>query len=174
MRLFIAIDLPEEIKDQLEGICRGIPQARWVQREQLHLTLQFVGETDFQLQDIKDALQGVVQEAFPLRIAGVGQFLKRSVPNILWVGVAKQEALQKLHRQVVRSLDAIGLLTERRKFKAHITIARMKAANPKHLQDYLNEYANFQTRPFTVSHLYSSKLRPQGSLHRIEETYDLL
>ena len=86
-RLFVAIDTPENIRAQLEALLSGVPGARWVTSDQLHLTLRFVGEVDGPtFRDIADALGGVEEEAFELALKGVGHFPPRGKAKILWAG----------------------------------------------------------------------------------------
>jgi 2'-5' RNA ligase len=94
MRLFVAIDLPDTVKDQLDTLPTRIPTARWMKRQQMHLTLFFLGETD-RIPDIKDALASVKAPPFSLSLAGVGRFPQRQKqpPRVLWVGIDAESAL---------------------------------------------------------------------------------
>ena len=93
-RLFIAVDLPDTIKENLESMSFGIPGAKWVRPEQLHLTVRFIGEVDGALfRDIKNILDEVSAAAFSLQLKGVGYFPPRGAPRVLWVGLEKSEPL---------------------------------------------------------------------------------
>ena len=84
MRLFVAIDLPETVKERLAMICCGLPGARWVKPEQLHLTLRFIGEVNGdRFLDIRDNLMEVSSESFPLQLQGVGFFPPHKKPKIV-------------------------------------------------------------------------------------------
>ena len=108
-RLFIAIDLPEEIKEEMSHLCTGLPGARWVPDEQLHLTLRFIGEVDHSLvAELYSRLEEVKHKPFPLHIKGLGVFPNLSKPRVLWVGLKKRTALVELRKKVdsiVRKLD---------------------------------------------------------------------
>ena len=93
-RLFIAIDLPDTIKKNLETMFFGIPGARWVAPDQIHLTVRFIGDVDGALYlDIKNELEEVSISPFDIRLKGVGHFPPRGMPRVLWVGLDKNESL---------------------------------------------------------------------------------
>ncbi len=175
-RLFVALDLPEDIRGELALISSGVPGARWLDDEQLHLTLRFIGEVDGLLyRDIKKALFDVSAEPFELSLKGVGTFPPRGQPTVLWVGLEKSEALLSLHRKIESILRQIGLEPEARKYSPHITLAYLKDAPMSRLGAFLTEYALFQTAPFEVTEfqLYSSTLTSKGAVYQIEESYSL-
>jgi len=90
-RLFIAVDLPDTIKKNLEAMFFGIPGARWVTHDQLHLTVRFIGEVEGTLfHDIKSALEEVSIAPFDLQLKGVGHFPPRGAPRVIWIGLEKK------------------------------------------------------------------------------------
>jgi 2'-5' RNA ligase len=173
-RLFIAIDLPDTIKERLAPLCAGVPGAKWVQRAQLHLTLRFIGEVETaQFQTIKTALQAVEGAPFTIALRGVGQFPPKRAARVLWVGVDAPPALMQLQREIEAALD---FPPEERPFSAHITLARLKTPAPAPVvQRYLAAHAAFQTEAIPVNEfiLYSSVLSPQGAHYRPEAVYRL-
>lgn len=174
MRLFVAIDLPELIKDHLFQLCSGLPGARWVVPEQLHLTLRFIGEVDGGLfRDILELLAEVQAESFSLQLSGVGFFPPRGKPRVVWVGLQKNEPLRKLRSRIESRLVAFGLEPEGRKFSPHISLARLKNTSTVKVGRYLENHSLFSSVPFPVEnfHLYSSVLGRRGAVHRIEATY---
>lgn len=176
MRLFVAIDLPENIRAYLAQMSFGLPGARWVEDEQIHLTLSFIGEVDKLLyQDIKKALFEVQIDPFDLALKGVGHFPPKGQPTVLWVGVEKSEPLLSLYHKVESILRQLGVETDRRKYSPHITLARLKDTPINRLGEFLTQHALFETEPFDVTefHLYSSTLTQRGSIYAIEETYPL-
>ena len=176
VRLFVAIDLPEPVKDRLGGLCAGVPGARWVSREQIHLTLRFIGEVDNGLfSDIADELAGVAVEPFPLRLRGVGHFPPRGQPKVLWAGVEDGAPVARLHNKIEARLQRLGMPPDRRKFSAHVTLARLKNTRIGRVRDYLAQHGLFAAESFPVSgfHLYSSRLGAAGAIHRIEASYAL-
>ena len=176
MRLFVAIDLPETVKDHLSTICCGLPGARWVPPEQMHLTLRFIGEVDGGLlRDICEELAVIQGEIFSLQLEGVGFFPPRGKPRVLWVGLHKVEALLQLRNRIESRLVALGLEAEGKKFSPHITLARLKNTPPAKVGRFLENYGLFCSTPFSVAsfHLYSSLIGRKGAVHRIEATYPL-
>lgn len=177
-RLFVALDLPEDIKDSLEPLGRGLGDVRWVEPDQQHLTLRFLGQLDHGwTREVTDALALVPGIPFDLRLKGIGHFPLRGEPRVLWVGVEKSLELQRLKRRVDRVLDDIGLSADSRKFSPHVTIARIGGPlSPTRLGTYLMRHSLYRSEAFPVSsfHLYSSWLRPEGADHQIEASYELL
>jgi RNA 2',3'-cyclic 3'-phosphodiesterase len=175
-RLFVAIDPPDEEKQQLAALCNGLPGARWVRDRQFHLTLHFFGNVEGPTaRTIAEALHGVRADPFELALAGVGHFPPRGEPRVLWAGVEESEGLLELHRQVQRVLKRAGLPPEERKFQAHITLARLVATPLPRLLAFLREHAELSSEPFAVTEfeLYSSVLASEGALHQREASYPL-
>jgi 2'-5' RNA ligase len=174
-RLFVAIDLPEELRGQVSSLYYGIPKTRWTPPEQLHLTLRFIGEVDGQLfRQIVDQLETVKFDQFSLQFNGLGYFPPRRHPNILWVGVNKNEALTQLQRRLETCLVKLGLEPEHRKFHPHLTIARLAPVTSLgKLADYLALNGAFTLPAFTVRdfRLYSSHLTRQGADHQLEAKF---
>lgn len=177
-RLFIAIDFPEDIRQQLTRLCYGLPGARWVDENALHLTLRFIGEVDGGLfRDIRDSLADIKRPGFRLSLKGVGYFPPRKNPRVLWVGVEKNEALLLLRNKIESTLVRLGLPAEERKFSPHVTLARFRDQAPLgRLTTYMAGNNLFSTMPFQISdfHLYSSFLTPKGAQHTREASYPLL
>ena len=176
-RLFVAIDLPDPVKDRLTEMSRGVPGAKWVGRNQLHLTLRFIGEVEMpKFQEIKSALKGISAQPFSMTLQGVGRFPPKRAPRVLWVGMAAQPALFQLQRDIERALNGIGFTPEARPFEAHITLARLKTPPPPDVVErFLEQHADFKTEAIAVDNfiLYSSVLAPQGPTYRPESVYRL-
>ena len=173
MRLFVSLAIPDVVAQGLLLLQGGIPGARWQRREQLHLTLRFIGETDgAEAQDIDDALAGIAAPGFSLELHGVGSFGGRD-PRQLWVGVRPNEALTHLQRKVETAMQRIGLAPEPRKFTPHVTLARLKASPRARVTEFLAAHALYTSAPFDVNgfELCSSTLTPNGSLYRSERSY---
>ena len=177
-RLFIALDMPPTVDDSLIGLCQGVSGAKWADSAPFHLTLHFIGDADDGLlQDIILALAESEAPAFDRALKGVGYFPPRGTAKILWAGGESTPGLMRLRDQVTAALDAIGVEPARRKFAPHVTLARFKRAAPTaRVTEFLALNALFKSAPFAVAqfHLYSSLLRPEGALHRIEASYSLL
>src|SRR5918999_4019401 len=103
-RLFVALDLPDDVKQSLEHLTRGLGDVRWLGPEQQHLTLRFIGELDNgRMYDIAEALSLVAGVPFELRLKGLGHFPPRGEPRVLWVGVEKSAELAGLKRRIDRA-----------------------------------------------------------------------
>ena len=175
-RLFVAVDLPEQIKDRLAQICCGLPGARWVKPEQLHLTLRFIGDTDSTtFREVQEALHGVSCKPFSLQLDGVGFFPPRGKPRVVWVGISKSEKLVQLRNRVESVLVKTGLEPEGRKFAPHITLARLKNTPSSKVASFLSHNSLFMSEEFPVHDffLYSSVLNSKGAKHFIECGYSL-
>lgn len=177
MRLFVAIALPEDIRDRLAALQSGVPGARWVAPENLHLTLRFIGEVDGrQASDIDAALTAVNTPSFPLTLAGIDSFGAGNKVRSLWARAEPSEPLKRLQAKVEQALQRAGQAAEGRKFKPHVTLARFSGgtANAR-IYDYLSRQALFRAPPFEVSEfvLYSSFLSQSGAIYRAEAEYDL-
>lgn len=175
-RLFVAIDLPGPVKDQLERLCHGVPHARWTRDRQFHLTLRFLGEVEGPVAaSVREALRGVRLERFELAVQGVGHFPPRGAPRVLWAGVAHGPGLLEAHRQVERLVRRSGLPPEERKFAPHVTLARLDRAPLARVLEWLRGHALLRSDPFTVDslRLYRSVPGREGSQHVVEESYPL-
>ena len=178
MRLFVALDLPEDIKRSLEPLARGLGDVRWMGADQQHLTLRFLGEVDNGWErDAAEALTLVPGVPFELRLKGIGHFPLRGEPRVLWVGVEKSPELQGLKRRIDRVLKVAGLAPDPRKYAPHVTLARIRGPlSPVGVGTYLMRHSLYRSAPFAVSsfHLYSSWLRPEGAEYQIEASYELV
>lgn len=176
-RLFVAIDLPTGIKDELGEICSGIAGAKWVRREQMHLTLRFIGEVDDQrFETIKSGLSEVQAVPFTMRLEGVGQFPEKGKPRVLWVGVRAPNSLTQLQQQIENRLRKLGLEAADKGFTAHITLARFRTPPaPESMRSYFARHGDFGTEAIEVESfiLYSSWLRPEGPTYQHEAIYPM-
>ena len=176
-RLFVAIDFPEAVRERLATLAGGVPGARWVPAEQIHLTLRFIGEVDRgRFDDIAEALAGIDARGFPARVKGVGHFPPRGAPRVLWAGIEDGAGPTHLHGKIEAVLARLGVAPDRRKFHPHVTLARLRGAPLGRVRDFLAMHAGFASEPVAVStfHLYSSLLGAGGAIHRIEASYALL
>jgi 2'-5' RNA ligase len=177
-RLFVAIDLPEstaKLLDDLDPRLRGV---RWTVREQLHLTLSFLGDVPPANEStLRERLGEIQFHSFFLPILGTGTFPPKGLPKIVWIGVGKGHPhLFQIHKRVQEAALAAGLEPELRSWHPHITLARCRDISRGVLQPFLRETAEFDAGLIKVEafHLYSSKLLPSGSVHTRELTISSL
>ena len=175
-RLFIAIPTPEAVQDALFDLREDdIPAARWVQREQLHLTLRFLGDTDDeQTEKIQEKLADIQFQPFEIECRGLGQFPPNKPPRVLWAGIKYSDALFQLQGAVEYALLELGYTREKNRFFPHITLARFREI-PRHnaVGKYIHKHATFHTSPFLVDafNLYASELTPKGAQYTKLKTY---
>lgn len=175
IRLFVALALPDAVTDGLILLQGGIPGARWMTREQLHLTLRFIGEVDGRDgQAIDDALASIRSPRFTLELKGVGEFGGKT-PRALWAGVRDEAAVSHLQRKIESAVQRVGIGPEERKFSPHVTLARLKGAPRDRIITFLSSHALYASGPFEVNAfiLYSSVTTPNGSIYRPERSYRL-
>ncbi len=166
MRLFVGITLPGDIRARLQRLKGGLKAARWVDEENLHLSLRFIGEVSGDMEgDIDAALQTVGGTAFPLTLSAPGAFERRGKVHAVWAGVEKSDTLMVLRDKVETALVRIGLEPEHRKFKPHVTVARLKGGAAAEAGLYLETHAGFTAGPFAVEQftLYESHLGHGGA-----------
>jgi RNA 2',3'-cyclic 3'-phosphodiesterase len=184
MRLFVALDISDEIRHRiarfLDGVREFAPDARWVKPESLHVTLKFIGEKSEQdTEKIKGALGMIAAEAIPMIIRGYGFFPGARMPRVFWVGSDGGSKLTSLAATVDEALAQLNIPKEEHAFNAHLTLARggrgsaaphrQKEDTPNRtfqlLQDKLAARAapDFGTMTAREFFLYQSWLSPGGS-----------
>ena len=176
MRLFIALSLPALIRARLAELEHGLPGARWVVPENLHLSLRFIGEVDGrQAHDIDAALAQVRASCFSLGLSGVGRFGQGRKSRALWVGTDPNPDLDRLYLKIEQAVRSAGLPAEGRKFKPHVTLARFKSDPGHRLHEYLARNALFRAEAFEARDfiLYSSFLSHNGAIYSPEAVYPL-
>jgi len=175
IRLFTAIGLPADLVTRLSLMQGGVPGARWSPPENLHLTLRFIGEVDEVVaNDIDDMLTGLRAAPFDLALMGCGSFGSKD-PHSLWIGIAPCPPLMHLAARIESLLQRMGLAAEMRKYKPHVTLARLKDAPAPRVQAFLADHALFTCGPFGVNSfgLYSSHQSSHGSQYVLERSYAL-
>ncbi len=180
-RLFIAIELPEPVKNALAGLRAEIPDATWVKPHAYHLTLRFLGDDIDQagLSRIQTALSAVRAEPFEFWLDGVGRFpiSPKTWARVLWAGVQAPPALGQLQQMVERAAAASGWPPVRQTFHAHITLARLRSARGgAQIAAFLEDNRNFRAGPVAAEafHLIASTLSPQGPTYAIQSSYRLV
>lgn len=189
MRCFVAVDLPENVKSRVHHAFEplrqlGLIRGRFVDRDNLHLTLRFLGELgEEEITSVQKVLENVNHSKFDAEISDIGAFPSESYIKVLWVGVnAKQDKLKELHSSVENNLDKLGIgkseKTERG-FSNHITVARIntivKSKSNKNL--FIEKLKNLKVprEKFEVDKisLIKSELTKQGPIYRTLKEFKL-
>ena len=176
IRLFVALELPEEHRLRLRALQGGLPNVRWTPLDNLHVTMRFIGEVDEHVAaDLDRELASIEADAFEARLRGVGHFDSRRMARTLWAGMDLTPPLAALQARVEKAAVRTGLAPERRKFHPHVTLARLKAFPLDRLASYMSDFAGFAAPPFTVSAftLMSSRMNKDGSIYTAEARYPL-
>ena len=176
MRLFIGIPVPEGLGRRIAILNGGIPGAAWVPAESMHLTLRFIGEVDrATAEDIDDALIGVQAPSFDLHLQGVGTFGQGAKARSLWVGLVASQPLDFLQAKIESAVVRAGQPPEGRKFSPHITLARLKHADPTRLKNFIEGNNLFRAGPWTVESftLFESNQGKGGAVYTPLADYPL-
>jgi RNA 2',3'-cyclic 3'-phosphodiesterase len=176
IRLFVALDLPWTLREQLSALAGGLPGARWVPAENYHLTLRFIGELpSWRAEEVDLALGTMRARGFELTFAGLGVFEKAGRASALWVGVERNPGLDHLRGKIETALQRSGLEAERRRFNPHVTLARVDGVPPERLASYVQAHNLFRAAPLPVEHftLFSSRLGKEASVYTAEAEYEL-
>ena len=174
IRLFTAIDLPEEQKHALMARLGGLPKVRWQTLDQFHLTLRFIGEVEqSRAEEIRLLLGAFDFKPFKIRISGVGTFGTRRNPRMVWAGVEGVSQLKALHEKITNVIRRAGVPPEERKYTPHVTLGRLKGDNGNKLQEFLENNRDLYLERFEVSafNLMQSHLGNSGAHYRVVETY---
>lgn len=175
-RLFIAIDLPEEIKKYLFELQNNIKsnnaKIKFVHKKNLHLTLKFLGNIE-NIEKIKEKLSEIKSRKFSLSISNLSEFPNIKSPRVIWLGIEKEEKLFELQRKI----DEITLESSNQpvEYTSHLTIGRIKSIKNKLEFSKLLEKIQIQKLNFKVEKfsLYKSTLTKEGPRYAILESYKL-
>jgi RNA 2',3'-cyclic 3'-phosphodiesterase len=175
MRLFIAIEIPDDIKNDLTALLTSYNNIRQVSKGQIHLTLKFVGKLDHnQTEMLKSELESICFKPFELKLEGAGFFPGNGVPRVYWIGVSRNDSLFELQEMIEVAAVRVGAEKEKYSYKPHVTLGRFK--NDKINKDELKSTgADYESRIFTVQYfaLFESRLTPEGAIHKIVSEYSL-
>jgi 2'-5' RNA ligase len=171
-RLFVSIELPYAMAEQLAGLDPHLRGARWLAPEQMHLTLSFLGNVPGDVEEkLKKNLSAIEWKAFFLPLTGLGAFPGKGRPNVIWIGVGTGHPhLFQLHKRVQEAALAAGLEPDLRAFHPHVTIARCRDVSPETIRPFLKAHASFDAGMVHVESfcLNSSELTPAGSVYTRE------
>ncbi len=182
VRAFLALELPEEIRESLvqrrNRIRTEMPKARWTRPEAWHLTLKFLGDVD------RGLLDGLTEELGPslcghgpvfVRIGGAGFFPTKSRPRVAWLG-GTADGVDGVVAAVENAAAAIGIRRERRPWSLHLTLARLRQSWPRSsVEEFIEWGEAIDPPPFTCTEvvLFESDLQPGGAVYTALERYPL-
>jgi 2'-5' RNA ligase len=175
LRLFWAVALPGAVRDSLGAVQSVFKvlslDAKWVETQNLHITVRFLGDTDEKLPpELLAAAAALLADMRPFTVSlrGVGVFPSVSKPRVLWVGMSGFEPLLTMHRRVEKASASLGFPPEGRSFSPHVTIGRFRsAANAAALAKQIETMngRNFGTVTVEGLNLYASRLQPGGAVY---------
>lgn len=177
MRLFTALDLPDDLRAQYAGL--QTPEAldaRWTSPEQFHVTLRFIGETgSSQAAEYEEALTKIDAPAAECVPYGLDVLPSRRNPSVLIVGLERRASLLSVYHSVSEALEAEGLEPDSRKYRPHVTLARLDDCSAETVHRFLDAHDASDLPSFTAEavHLYESTLTSDGAVHERRATYSL-
>ena len=176
MRIFVALPLPREIREALAGICGGIAGTRWIEPDNFHITLRFIGEIGRgEADDLHTELASIRFPEFEISLSGIGTFERRGHVTMLWAGLAMAQPVIELRDRIEAAALRAGFQRETRKFKPHITLCRFKPHSMPDIGPYLEMHNAFSTHSFGIDHfnLYQSKLGHGSAKYDVLTEYPL-
>lgn len=174
-RLFTGLEIPAMLRTRLSLIRSPLEGAKWIEADNMHITVRFVGDIDDRTADeFADLLADVNTGPITVTIKGVGAFGGRD-PRVLWAGVEAGPELEALYRANERAARAAGLPPDERDFKPHVTLARLRRARSHEVARFLEENGDLRTEPFVVSRFVLLSARPGtgGGPYAVEAAYPL-
>ncbi|WP_417771664.1 RNA 2',3'-cyclic phosphodiesterase [Stappia sp.] len=174
-RLFTGLEIPSQTGLMLSLLRGGLRGARWIDPENYHITLRFIGDIDDRMADeIADALSRVRRDPVEIRLTGLGAFANGK-PHAIFARVEPTPELMEMQAEQERLMQRLRLSPERRKYIPHVTLARCRSATNQDVARWLAEHGDFQGLTFTVKRfvLLSSRASVGGGPYLVEETYPL-
>jgi 2'-5' RNA ligase len=176
IRSFLAIELPEAIRRKIEEVQKELKQShadvRWVNPQNIHLTLKFFGNIDeSRIDPIVKSLEGPIETTSPfsLSVRGMGSFPHFRNPRVVWMGLEEgKEVLVALQERVDEELKKIGFEPEERDFHPHLTLGRAKSNRGRdELVGRMEKFQEEEFGNFRVERvvLFKSELRPSGPMY---------
>lgn len=174
-RLFTGLEIPPEICRTLSGLRGGLPGARWIDPENYHLTLRFIGDIDgASASEIASVLLRVNRKPFEVTLRGLSSFGGKK-PRAVVASVEPSGPLVELQAELERLMQRCGLDPEGRKFTPHVTLARLRDASNQDVANYLSIRGYFPNTMFTAERfvLFSSRASIGGGPYVVEDSYAL-
>ena len=174
-RLFTGLELPDAVVGQLALMRGGIVGARWLEPEDYHITLRFIGDIDAgAARDIDETLADIRRPKAPVRFEGLSWF-GGDKPRAIVARVKPEPALMDLQAEHERRLRRIGVEPETRKYTPHVTLARLRGVRQASVAGYLAEHGTLSAEPFDAERfvLYSAREGSGGGPYVVEAAYPL-
>ncbi|WP_158806712.1 RNA 2',3'-cyclic phosphodiesterase [Beijerinckia sp. L45] len=174
-RLFTALELPRDVAAALAALRGGLPGARWIDPENYHLTLRFIGDIDAAMaRDVHTALEGVRRAPVAVTLAGLAAF-GGAKPRAIVMTARPDAALLALQSEHEVLMRHIGLAAETRKFTPHVTLARLRQTAPQLVGEYLSAHGLLPLRSFRAVRvaLVSARKSSGGGPYIVEAVYPL-
>lgn len=175
-RLFTGLEIPYDVQLALSLKRGGLSGARWIDPENYHITLRFIGDVDNRTADeVTYELDRLnYSDSFRIRLSHLGTF-GGDMPRALYAGVENNDALQRLQAAQERVLRRAGLEPEGRKFVPHVSLARLRGASAIEVASFIHQAGHFVPLEFKVGRfvLFSSKTSVGGGPYLVEQSYPL-
>jgi 2'-5' RNA ligase len=174
-RIFTGLEIPEDVTQSLSMLRGGLPGARWIDPENYHVTLRFIGDVDDVVaHEVASMLGRVRRGAFELRVEELKSFGGRK-PRAIVATLGPVQAVMELQAEHERLMQRVGLEPEGRKYIPHVTLARLRDSSSRQVADYLSLRAPLHSPLFTVSRfvLFSSRASVGGGPYVVEAAYPL-
>ena len=168
IRLFVGIALPKPQGDRLASLCIGVKGARWVDQQNFHITLRFIGDVQEPgVEEIIGELTRIDWTPFFVTLSGVGHFGSRKKVRALWAGVQSDPHLFDLHSKIEAALIKCDIKSEGKRFIPHVTLARLKNVQPKYTKDWILRHNLFCVDKFLAEEitLFESHRTNAGSIY---------
>lgn len=174
-RLFTALEIPREAGMMLSFLRGGLGAARWIDPENYHLTLRFVGDVDARTADeLVAALDRVARAPVRVELKGLGAFGSRK-PHSVYASAVLSPELTELHGDIDRACRRVGIAPDPRRFTPHVTLARLRNPKDEDVARYLAARGDFRQPPFAAARfcLFSSRDSVGGGPYLMEEAFSL-
>jgi 2'-5' RNA ligase len=174
-RLFTGLEIPADLAMDLGMMRGGISGARWIDVENYHMTLRFIGDIDDATAlEVHSSLEQIRRRPFTVTLEALASF-GGAKPRAIVAKAAPATPLVELQAQQERLMRRIGIAPEPRKFTPHVTLARLRAASSLAVADYLSSRGYFLTRRFVAQRfvLFSARASTGGGPYVIEAAYPL-
>lgn len=172
MRLFISINLPENINAYVKQVSKQLDPAYFRIVKQPHITLKFLGDVEEKnVSKVKELLHGIQVQQFTLTTSKLGFFPNSKRSRVLWLGFEDDKKLKELNDILESNLKSLGFKKD--DFKAHITIARIKTYNEDSIEKSKQLKVERQSLNVRSFYLMRSTLTKEGHVHEVLENYIL-